>query len=61
MAPNRAILDRETTVVSADPMAIAGEVRSRARPLAYFLKNRMYLGEINHGQTSYNGEHGWWR
>ena len=30
-----------------EPMAIAGEVRSRARPLAYFLKNRMYLGEPN--------------
>ena len=44
-----------------EPMVIAGEVRSRARPLPYFLKNRMYLGEINHGQTSYPGEHGWWR
>jgi len=44
-----------------EPMAIAGEVISRARPLPYFLKNRMYLGEINHGQTSYPGEHGWWR
>ena len=26
-------------------------------PLAYLLKNRMYLGEINHGPTSYPGEH----
>jgi DNA invertase Pin-like site-specific DNA recombinase len=26
-------------------------------PLAYLLKNRMYLGEINHGQSSYPGEH----
>jgi site-specific DNA recombinase len=26
-------------------------------PLAYLLKNRMYLGEINHGRTSYPGEH----
>jgi site-specific DNA recombinase len=26
-------------------------------PLAYLLKNRMYLGEVNHGQTSYPGEH----
>jgi site-specific DNA recombinase len=26
-------------------------------PLAYLLKNRMYLGEINHGQMSYLGEH----
>jgi site-specific DNA recombinase len=26
-------------------------------PLAYLLKNRMYLGEINHGLTSYPGEH----
>jgi site-specific DNA recombinase len=25
--------------------------------LAYLLKNRMYLGEINHGQQSYPGEH----
>jgi len=26
-------------------------------PLAYLLKNRMYLGEINHGPMSYPGEH----
>ncbi len=26
-------------------------------PLAYLLKNRMYLGEINHGPNSYPGEH----
>ena len=26
-------------------------------PLGYLLKNRMYLGEINHGPTSYPGEH----
>jgi site-specific DNA recombinase len=26
-------------------------------PLAYLLKNRMYLGEINHGDKSYPGEH----
>jgi Recombinase len=26
-------------------------------PLAYLLKNRMYRGEINHGQSSYPGEH----
>jgi site-specific DNA recombinase len=26
-------------------------------PLAYLLKNRMYRGEINHGQSSYRGEH----
>jgi site-specific DNA recombinase len=26
-------------------------------PLAYLLKNRVYLGEINHGQSRYPGEH----
>jgi site-specific DNA recombinase len=26
-------------------------------PLAYLLNNRMYLGEINHGDKSYTGEH----
>ena len=25
--------------------------------LAYLFKNRMYLGELNHGANSYPGEH----
>jgi site-specific DNA recombinase len=34
-----------------------GGVALTKGPLAYLLKNRMYLGEINHGQSSYPGEH----
>ena len=36
---------------------IIGGIPFTKGPLAYFLKNRMYLGEINHGQHSYPGEH----
>ena len=35
---------------------VGGVVFTRG-PLAYLLKNRMYLGEINHGANSYPGEH----
>ena len=36
---------------------VVGGVPFTRGPLAYFLKNRVYLGEINHGANSYPGEH----
>jgi site-specific DNA recombinase len=36
---------------------VVGGVPFTRGPLAYLLKNRMYLGEINHGPKSYPGEH----
>ena len=36
---------------------VVGGVPFTRGPLAYLLKNRMYLGEINHGSNSYPGEH----
>ena len=36
---------------------VVGGVAFTRGPLAYLLKNRMYLGEINHGPNSYPGEH----
>jgi len=36
---------------------IIGGIPFTKGPLAHLLKNRMYLGEINHGQQSYPGEH----
>jgi site-specific DNA recombinase len=36
---------------------VVGGVLFTRGPLAYLLKNRMYLGEINHGPNSYPGEH----
>jgi site-specific DNA recombinase len=36
---------------------VVGGVPFTRGPLSYFLKNRMYLGEINHGPNSYPGEH----
>jgi site-specific DNA recombinase len=36
---------------------IIGGIPFTKEPLAYLLKNRMYLGEINHGQQSYLDEH----
>ena len=36
---------------------VVGGVSFTRGPLAYLLKNRMYLGEINHGPSSYPGEH----
>jgi DNA invertase Pin-like site-specific DNA recombinase len=36
---------------------VVGGVPFTRGPLAYLLKNRMYLGEINHGPNSYPGEH----
>lgn len=36
---------------------VVGGVAFTRGPLSYLLKNRMYLGEINHGHNSYPGEH----
>jgi site-specific DNA recombinase len=36
---------------------IMGGIPFTKGPLAYLLKNRMYLGEINHGPHSYPAEH----
>ncbi len=36
---------------------VIGGIPFTKGPLAYLLKNRMYVGEINHGQHSYPGEH----
>jgi site-specific DNA recombinase len=36
---------------------IIGGIPFTKGPLAYLLKNRMYIGEINHGRQSYPGEH----
>jgi DNA invertase Pin-like site-specific DNA recombinase len=36
---------------------VVGGVSFTRGPLDYLLKNRMYLGEINHGPNSYPGEH----
>ena len=48
------ILTRVRTLATG--RAVGGVPFTRG-PLAYLLKNRMYLGEINHGQNSYPGEH----
>ena len=49
-----AILTRRRTLSSGRTI---GGIPFTKGPLAYLLKNRMYLGEINHGQSSYPGEH----
>jgi site-specific DNA recombinase len=36
---------------------IVGGVPFTRGPLAYLLKNRMYLGELNYGPDSYPAEH----
>ncbi len=36
---------------------IIGNVPLTNGPLAYILKNRLYLGELNHGGSSYPGDH----
>ena len=50
----RTILTRRRTLSSGRTI---GGIPFTKGPLAYLLKNRMYLGEINHGQASYPGEH----
>jgi site-specific DNA recombinase len=46
-----------TRVRSLATGKVVGGVPFTRGPLAYLLKNRMYLGELNHGSTSYPGEH----
>jgi site-specific DNA recombinase len=50
----RGILTRKRRLSSGK---IIGGIPFTKGPLAYLLKNRMYLGEINHGRHSYPGEH----
>jgi site-specific DNA recombinase len=50
----RRVVTRTRTLSSGRTI---GGIAFTKGPLAYLLKNRMYLGEINHGQTSYPGEH----
>jgi DNA invertase Pin-like site-specific DNA recombinase len=50
----RGVVTRTRTLSSGRTI---GGIAFTKGPLAYLLKNRMYLGEINHGQTSYPGEH----
>jgi site-specific DNA recombinase len=48
------ILTRVRTLATG---RVVGGVPFTRGPLAYLLKNRMYLGQINHGPNSYPGEH----
>ena len=50
----RGIISRTRTLCSG--RAIGGRALTNG-PLAYMLRNRMYLGEINHRDKSYPGEH----
>jgi DNA invertase Pin-like site-specific DNA recombinase len=50
----RGIVTRKRTLSSG--RAVGGRVLTNG-PLAYILRNRMYLGEINHRDRSYPGEH----
>ncbi len=50
----RGVVTRTRTLSSGRTI---GGIAFTKGPLAYLLKNRTYLGEINHGQTSYPGEH----
>jgi site-specific DNA recombinase len=50
----RGIITRRRTLSSG--RAIGGRALTNG-PLAYMLRNRMYLGEINHRDKSYPGEH----
>ena len=50
----RGVVTRVRTLATG---RIVGGVPFTRGPLAYLLKNRMYLGELNHGPNSYPGEH----
>ena len=50
----RGIITRRRTLSSG--RGIGGQALTNG-PLAYMLRNRMYLGEINHRDKSYPGEH----
>ena len=52
----RGIVTRRRTLSSG--RAIGGRALTNTNgPLAYMLRNRMYVGEINHREKSYPGEH----
>jgi DNA invertase Pin-like site-specific DNA recombinase len=51
---HRGILTRRRTLASG---RATGGVHLTNGPLAYLLRNRVYLGEINHKDASYPGEH----
>lgn len=50
----RGVVTRRRTLSSG---RVFGGIPFTKGPLAHLLKNRMYLGEINHGRMSYPGEH----
>ena len=50
----RGIRTRRRTLISGK---VIGNVPLTNGPLAYVLKNRLYLGELNHKNKSYPGEH----
>jgi site-specific DNA recombinase len=50
----RGVVTRVRTLATG---RIVGGVPFKRGPLAYLLKNRMYLGELNHGVNSYPGAH----
>ena len=51
---HKGVVTRIRTLASG---RVVGGVPFTRGPLAYLLKNRMYLGQINHGPNSYPGEH----
>ncbi len=51
---HKGVVSRMRTLASG---RVVGGVPFTRGPLAYLLKNRMYLGQINHGPNSYPGEH----
>jgi site-specific DNA recombinase len=51
---SRGVVTRVRTLATGK---VVGGVSFTRGPLAYLLRNRMYLGELNHGSTSYPGEH----
>jgi hypothetical protein len=55
----RELQDREvvTRLRTLSSGRTIGGIAFTKGPLAYLLKSQMYLGEINHGQSSYPGEH----
>jgi site-specific DNA recombinase len=55
--PKNAVSQIVTRKRRLSSVKIIGGIPFTKGLLAYLLKNRMYLGEINHGQQSYPGEH----
>jgi len=50
----RGVVTRRRTLSTG---RVIGGIAFTKGPLAYLIRNRMYLGEINHGPISYPGEH----